>query len=140
MLFWLHWTRREMVAKGQDIPPLKLIFLPILLLAGVAFLQFFVHLILASNDSGGLETSQPITVIIINISSVLLGLTAIFVCIPLALYWFYKYCRAAEVITKGELSFELSYILLIILSFFSCTFVWPGIVQDSFNKIGSKKS
>ena len=134
-LFWLYYTRKEMVAHGQRIPPIWLLLAPFLLLVLIAVLQFLSAFVLNTVNGDTLTASHGVLGTLINVVSLLAALAAVFGFLPIAIYWFYRYCQAIEAVThKGLLAGE-SIALLIILSIFGVGFVWPGIVQNSFNRI-----
>jgi len=128
-IFWLYYTKREMVAKGYKIPPFKLLFLPLLALLAIIPLQF-----LSLMNSAGNSDASGAT-ILITVVSLFLGIIFLIAIIPITLYWYYKYCQAVALVTKDELTFATSYALFIVLSVLSVSFVWPFIVQESFNKV-----
>lgn len=133
-LVWLYKTRKEMVARGQSIPAFWLLFAPILALLGVAILQFMTRFVFSTVEGG--SGGGPL-VTIINILSILLGMLVIFAFIPVAIWWMYKYCKAVEGVTSGQVTFSFAFGLWLLLSFFSVGFVWPALIQDGFNKISS---
>jgi hypothetical protein len=129
-LFWLRATRREMVAQGQQVPSIWLIFAPLLLIIAVGFLQFGAHFALSSS----VDASGNVATKLINILSLLAGVIAIIGVLPVTLWWMYKYCKSVEVVTGGKLTFGLSYGLFLGMAFLGFSFVWPGIIQDGFNR------
>jgi hypothetical protein len=133
-IVWLYKTRNEMVAKGQKIPSFWLLFLPILLLIAVAVLQFIMHFILAGVTPDAPVQEARLGSQIVNIFSVVAGILAILAIIPISLYWTYKYCKAVETVTKGNTSVSFAFWLWLLLNIFSVGFIWPGLIQDSFNK------
>lgn len=135
-LFWLRDTRKELIDAGQKLPPVKLLLLPFLLLPTVALLQFISRFVInTSSSSSDLMTATNSATALLNIASLLVGMLAILVILPLTFYWFYKYCKAAEGASQGQISFAISFILFVALSIFSLSFIWPGIMQSEFNKL-----
>lgn len=132
-LYWLYKTRQEMVSKGAKIPSILLIFVPFLAIIAVAILQFLVRA-MAGDASGGVPDTNIVSRLM-NIISILVGMAAIVAMIPLAIYWFYKYCKAVEFVTGGRTSFGFAFWLWLLLSLLSVGFVWPALIQDGFNKI-----
>ena len=126
-LFWLRDTRKELVDHGQTVPPVKVLLVPVLVLIVVALLQFVAHASLQNNAaSKGL-----------NILSVLIGIVTIVAIFPLTAWWYYKYCTAVAVVTRGQTSVALSLGLFILLAFTGFSFAWPGIIQDGFNRLSA---
>lgn len=132
-LYWLYKTRLEMVAKGAKIPPFIIIFAPILGLIAVAILQFLVRMALAGDSSGIPDENAGAR--IINIISLLVGMAAVIAIIPIAIYWFYKYCKGVEYVTNGNTTFSFAFWMWLVLSLFSVSFIWPAFIQDGFNKL-----
>ncbi len=149
-LFWLFWTKQEMVKKGAKIPPFWYIFLPFagLFLAAGAILAAFVT---SSSNAGGSHIVKSA----VGDFSLLLGLAAI-VGIGLGFYWLYKYCVGIGKVTKGRMSASASILLLIGLFIVSnmldyggspehhaagavVSVAWFGIIQYSFNQVGTAK-
>lgn len=126
-LFWLYNTKQELKSKGQSVPPIALLFTPFLLLTIVVLFQLISRFSMAS----GTETASGNTMV--NLLSLLFGLVAPLAILPIFLYWFYKYCKAAEVVTSGRLSFGFSYAMSIVLSLFGVGFIWTLIMQEGFN-------
>jgi hypothetical protein len=67
--------------------------------------------------------------------SIVLGILAVLTIIPVSLYWFYKYSKAVEAVTEGDLTFGMTYGLFLAAAFFSVSFLWPFLVQYNFNKL-----
>lgn len=134
-IFWTYFTKQELVSKGQKVPPFKLLFAPVLGLVLVAIGQLFVHIVL---NAGAADSSSVTTVV--NILGVVVGVLAVIAIFPVTLYWYYMYCKAAEVVTNKELGFGMSYVLFIVLNFFSVGFLWPFIVQYYFNKVADEST
>jgi hypothetical protein len=142
-LFWLADTRREMVARGAKIPNVSLLFLPLLSIVAVTIVQFFLHFVIGPSVSGfdpeavsDYGSNTPIMVV--SVLSITVGVIAFLALIPVALYWFYKYCQGVELVTRKQVSFGLSYGLWLLLAVTSLSFIWPGIIQDGFNKVTTK--
>lgn len=126
-LLWLYETKEEMNAKGNDVPPIKLLLAPILAFVGVAVLQFIFRFVSAQTANGGGN-------VVINLLSLLVGVVAVVVILPLAIYWYYKYCVAVENVTNKELTWGASLAILAAFTFFGVSFIWPFVVQYFFNK------
>jgi len=132
-IYWLITTRREMVQKGETIPSVWLVFAPLLGLLLSALLQIVTRIIFTDTTTNGIASSG--TVNTINILSLLLSLIAIIASIPLWIYWTYKYSKAVEHVTNGQTSFNTAFWLALVLGFFGVSFIWPGLIQDGFNKV-----
>ncbi|HEY1063771.1 MAG TPA: DUF4234 domain-containing protein [Candidatus Saccharimonadales bacterium] len=126
-IFWLYFTNKEMREKDQDVAPFKLLFAPLLLMLGLGILQVITLVIMDGDSSTAL-----------NILTIIGGILAIVAALPIMLYWFYKYCKAAEGATEGELSFGLSYAMVIVLAFVNLSILWPFLVQYYFNKLSEE--
>lgn len=131
-LVWLYKTRQEMVARGQKIPSFWLLFAPLVILLAVALMMFMSRFVLAGSSPEAGEGNAVIG--LINALSVLLGVIALLVSIPITILWMYKYSQAVEAVTKGQTSLGFCFGLWLLLSFFSVSFIWPALIQDSFNK------
>lgn len=130
-IYWLVVTRREMVKNGQNIPSLFIIFAPLLLLVLVALLEIINGFVFSKTDSYGASGGSSV----IDVLAIILGILAFVGIFPACLFWYYKYCKAAEQLSNGEISFSYSYGLFILTSVFSVYFIWPGIMQEGFNKL-----
>jgi uncharacterized membrane protein YidH (DUF202 family) len=134
-IYWAFSTRDELVKKRQDVPSPWIVLLPLLGLLVVAALEMFVHFVISGSPyepSSPLETS-------VNIISVLVGIVSILGTIPLSIYWLWKYCQAAEKVTKGELTTGFNFALALLLSIFGVGMLWPPIVQYQYNKMPRHK-
>lgn len=127
-LFWLYKTHKELKAKGQALPSIWLLIAPYILLFALTILLFIV-LIAASAGNATDSTAGAVSILFI-LPIILVSLAAI----PIALYWFYMYCKAVEVVTKGKLGLALNYIMFLVLNIIGFGFLWPALVQDAYNK------
>jgi hypothetical protein len=128
-IFWLYNTKKELVASGGHIPAFKWLLAPYI--AMLLILIFgLVTLGLGSDASSDSVNGLLWFVLIIPIS------VTVLIYYGVALWWFVHYCKAAEQVTKGEMSFKLSYVLAIVLSLINLGFIWPFIMQNSYNKVG----
>lgn len=131
-LYWLYKTRQELVAAGQkEVLPFKILFVPLLAFVVIAIVQVLTHFVFSVSDSA---------LSLVIISSVVLGFIAFFALLPVWVYWHYKYCQAIEQVTGGNMTFGLSFGMLLLLTFFSVGFAWPFIIQDAFNKVASQET
>jgi hypothetical protein len=126
-LYWLYATRKEMVNRGAKIPHLVLLLIPLSGLLGVAVAEWFVLSTLGQVPAHGANRAA--------VTAVLLGVLAAAVLYPLTAYWFYKYCRGVEKVTKKHMTFGVAYGLWAVLSLFFVGFIWPALVQESFNQV-----
>jgi len=122
-IYWLIMTRREMVQKGETIPSVWLLFAPLLGLLSVVIF----YLTLALGGRGTLESFDTVATILMFIS--------VFSLFPVWIYWTYKYSKAVEHVTNGQTSFNTSFWLAMLLYIFGLNFLWPGLIQDGFNKV-----
>lgn len=129
-LLWIYFTNKELRSKGMKVLPVMWLFLPFLLLVGIALLQFLVRF--AFNQAGN---DPNIGGTLVNLLSIVLGIIAILAVIPVALYWFYRYCQGLEQVTNKEISLGFSLGLLAIFAFFGVTFLWPFIIQYRLNEL-----
>jgi hypothetical protein len=136
-LVWLYKTREEMVAKGQKIPSFWLLFSPLLLLLVVAMAQFIIHFVLrGATPDAPVAAARDISTVS-NILSSLLGVIVLVAFLPVTIYWNYKYCKAVEAVTGGRTSFGFAFGMWFLLALFNLSFIWPGIIQDGFNKLAT---
>jgi hypothetical protein len=126
-IYWLITTRRELVQRGAQIPTLWLIFAPLLGLILVIFLQFGLRFALGGNNDSTLTS-------IANILSVLIGIISIIGLVPAFIYWFYKYSKGVEMVTRDQTSFNFCFWWGFVMSIVGLDFVWTGIIQNRFNK------
>jgi hypothetical protein len=129
-IYWIWATRKELVARGAKIPPFWWLFLPLIAMFGIVLVQFGLRYALAAGGDSPAGT-------IINALSIGIGVLLLFLMIPLAYYWAYRYCQAVDWITKGKLNTGQAFALLIVTNIFSVGFVWPGIVQSHFNDLNT---
>jgi preprotein translocase subunit SecG len=136
-LYWLYQTRKELVARGARIPRAIWLLAPAVGITLVALMQFVMRFVLDASinatTSGDMFEPNGFKMAV-NIISIIFGVIFILGIIPYTLYWFYKYCQGVELATKGKTSFALSFGSWVALSAISLFFIWPGIMQDSFNK------
>lgn len=130
-LVWLYKTRNEMAAKGQKVPSFWLLLAPFLMFILMFLLNFIIHFVSAQN---GADDVQNPGLGLVNILTILIVTLAVFGSIPLIVYWFYAYCKAVEGVTGGQTNFGFSFGLWFVLNLFNLGFVWPGLIQDGFNK------
>lgn len=115
-IYWTYKTRQELVGQKQDVPPFKLLMAPILAILAVGLVTLIVHLATNQSDSGGSN-------VVVNVLAVIVGILAVLTIIPISLYWFYKYCKAVEGVTEGDLTFGMSYALFIVGAIFNVSFL-----------------
>jgi hypothetical protein len=132
-LYWLIATRRELITRGGKIPSIYLLFSPFILLLGVAILQLIALLVLSTHMSAD-TISTPTGSGLFEALTIGLGVLIAITAIPITIYWIYRYCQAAEAVTKGRVSAGLSFTICIILNMAGLGFVWQAVLQDSYNK------
>lgn len=121
-LVWLYKTRKELLSVNDDknaIPSFWLLFLPCL-----AFFILFIPLIAVSPDD-----MSDAAAAFLGIFTILLAVGTI----ALNLWWYYRYCQILTKVTKG-MDVTTSYVLFIVLNFFSVGFVWIMLAQNDINK------
>lgn len=127
ILFWLNSTRKELIARGAThIPGIWMLVVPVIFVIGA--LIVFLTTAIRGFNSPELNT-------MIWFTSIGLYMFFVIVWITVWIYWIYKYSQAVDYVTKGQTAFTLSFWLgtaLLILGYFP---VWPGIIQDGFNKL-----
>jgi hypothetical protein len=135
-LYWLYKTREELVAKGAQIPRFIILLLPTILLLAAALVSMIILLATATPTTvNGTATFESDNTPAASIPFfIIMGLGAL-AYIPITLWWLYRYSQGVELATKGEVSKGLSFFMAIVLGVFSVSFVWPGFIQDAFNKV-----
>lgn len=127
-IYWAFSTRNELVKKNLDVPSPLIILAPLLALLAIAAIAIPVHL---SNSTGN-------TVTLVNVLSVLFGVVAVLALIPVAVYWVWRYSKAVEKLTKGDLTAEISMVIAILSSLVGLSIVWPIVVQYYYNQTSTK--
>jgi hypothetical protein len=132
-LYWLISTRKELIQRGAHIPPVILLIAPYIFMAVIAMVQLVVTIMFALNSpADGTPTSLgPPGFEALTIWLAVLAFIAV---IPISLYWMYRYCQAADQVTKGRVTVSFSYPLSIVLAIFSVSFVWSAIMQNAYNQ------
>lgn len=130
-IYWTYQTRQELVSQGQNVPRFIILMAPLLAILGMTLLLVINAFVFSQTDGGN-------GLVLFNALSFLIGIVAFVAAIPITFWWFYKYCKAAEQVTAGKLTFDLSYVLFIVTAFFGVTYVWPFIVQYNFNEVVGK--
>ena len=151
-LYWLAKTRGELVKKTkQSIPSIIWVAIPYLLVVA-SVVGLIVAAVIAEIDrddkildcqarildsarycedyvgEADLGTLGTISIIGIYASFILV--------IPLLSWWYWKYSKAVEIVTKEKLSFPVAMIVILAVpDIFDML-----IIQDSFNKIGAKEA
>lgn len=131
-LYWLKKTRDELVARGADIP--KFWILIALALANViAFAAFFAALVIMGiqEETGTATSLSPFLVF----GGLLLMFIIYAITTAIGIYWLYRYSQGVDKVTHGQTSFGLTFGLGLAFAFFGLWFIWPGIIQDGFNKV-----
>ncbi|HEV7454611.1 MAG TPA: DUF4234 domain-containing protein [Candidatus Saccharimonadales bacterium] len=122
-IYWLYITRKELVSRNGDdrsIPRVTILFLPTLLLVGVAMLMFLLSF------SGTSST-------IVTALSVLVGSACVLGMLVIPLWWMWKYCQVVIAVTHDSTQLYVLYVVIAWL--FGLLPVWMLIVQLSLNKV-----
>jgi hypothetical protein len=127
-IYWLFSTRDELVKKRQHLSSPWVFFVPLLGLIGIALIQILVHALSVGGPSNATATTT------VNILSALAGVACV-VAIPFSIRWIWRYCKAVENITKGDLTAGFSFALAVLLTALGAGVLWPPIVQYQLNKI-----
>jgi hypothetical protein len=135
-IYWLYKTRQEMVLKGQKVPRVILLFVPLFMILLSLIIQTVALQIFTGSTQDTSESLSasgvPAVFNYISVPLFIVGMIAFFV---YPFFWFYSYSKAVSAVTYGATSTSLSYLMWVLLNFFTLTFVWPGIIQDGFNNI-----
>jgi hypothetical protein len=130
-------TRKEMVQRGAKIPSMWVIFTPLLLVAAVLIADII--LLSLVNHRGFSDNPQPSGPLgAFSAALPIVSVIGFLMLIPASIYWIYKYCKGVEFVTGGKTSFSYGFGLFLLTSLFSVNFVWPGIIQEGFNRIVSE--
>lgn len=126
-LYWLFLTQKEMSSKGYRVPSVFILLAPYLTLVAIMLLNVGNNFVFSSVDGGGGSN-------VLSLISLIIGLIAFIALIPVALFWYYRYCKAIELVTDGTFPFDMSYLSIILLSIFGVGFLWPFFVQYYLNR------
>lgn len=154
-LYWLAKTRAELIAKTKlKIPSIVFLLIPyILVIVSVSMI------VVSAASTTPIDDPSPRTVctsttMSVNrercyepasssgdlgavgaIGMILMYVSLIFI-FPLMGWWYWQYAKAVELVTHEKLSFPIAMlIMLAVPDIFDIL-----IIQDSFNKLGSKKT
>jgi hypothetical protein len=130
-IYWICSTRNELVKKHQNVPSPLWIITPLLGLVLVAFVQIISHILLVNTG----PNNPNALVGALNVFSATVGFICILAVIPYSIFWLWKYCEAVEAVTKGKMTTGFNFAICLLMSIFGIGFLWPPIVQDSFNKV-----
>lgn len=106
ILYWLYAVAQDMKRRSVKVPNFLLLVGPVLALLALAVLQFIVT---AAQAGEGAVTAS-------NVVSLLLGVVAVLAIIILPLIYYYRFCKAAETATSGQVSGGLTFILMVVLA------------------------
>lgn len=125
-LYWLASTRKELIEKTKiKIPSIWLMLAPVIimfgLIAAAVALQIHDNSISPVSSNNQLSSSVALLIGLVYIMSFL-------VILPVTFYWLWRYCKAVEKFTKGDLSYVLSFVLLWLLGM-----IGAAILQDKYN-------
>lgn len=136
-IYWLYATRKELLQasgnKKDSIPPVFLLFLPFILLIGLAFAA----LIATDPTTGSTASTQDSSLVAGIVTGIIVAGFFIGGVLLLPLWWFWKYCKvAAQVIKdKGGMDFTQLYVLYVAIVWLcGIVPVWMLIAQLDFNK------
>jgi hypothetical protein len=105
-LYWLYAVARDLKQRSIKAPSFLLLIGPML--------GFIPIILLATAANGGQagDSAQTAT----NIVILLLGIVMVPLIIILPLIYYYKFCKAAETATSGQISGGLTFILMVVLA------------------------
>jgi hypothetical protein len=129
-LYWLANVRKELVKADQKVPSIDWLLLPLLIVivAIVAAVIFAPdHPQVIGQDTGGARVFEAILNIVLNL--MLLGF------IPLYVWWYWRFAKALEHVTRGKIRAVLTTIVL-----WAAGPAGAGIVQDQINQLETKKA
>lgn len=135
--YWLYDTRRELTAKGLNVPPFLWLGLPYTLSIGGIIIALIINVIgVVTSDGFPIDGAVEHFMNFIAVEIIITGMLAVMI----GAFWLYKYLQAAKIATDGQVNVAVSYILLIVLILFSSWCLWPAIIQDAFNNHGDDKA
>lgn len=123
ILYWLYAVRKELIAKTgnpKDIPYVRILFAPLLLLIPAAIL-----LMMGNNNTA------------LSILGVVLGLASILGVIVVDIFWVYRFCQVTGRVThktEGTMLFWL----WIVCNLFSIGPVAILIIQNDLNSVSGQ--
>jgi carbon starvation protein CstA len=137
-VYWLYNTRKELLARVTEkdsIPPLVVLLLPFLLVV----VLLVVGLLTGSqgDDSGVADGPLGVSGVI---SIALIGIFMVGAVVALPLWWFWKYCKTAAIVTKGYGGMDQTqlYILFVAIVWLCGLLpVWMLITQLDYNKVAA---
>lgn len=125
ILYWLYATTTEMKHKGQKIPSVWWLLIPIP--------TSIVHILLTSLISLFLDEASGAYHLINFVLFPIIGILVVFGIVPLIMWWMWKYCTAVQTVTNGRLTRSSSFTAFCLLFIFGAGFLWPMIMQNYFN-------
>lgn len=127
-IFWLYYTKQELVQRGQKIPSMWMLFLP-----SLTIIMLFIIAAIGGTFSThyGTTASNSSTFGVLMLVVLPLYVFAMFY----PLFWYYQYCKAASVVTGNRAKLDNSYALYVVTWFFGLTLpLWVGYLQSEYNK------
>ncbi len=121
VLYWLYAVAQDMKRRSIKVPNFLLLIGPVLGLFVVAIVSMLAQV---GQASDGAQTATNIVVL-------LLGIVMVPLIVILPLVYYYKFCKAAETATGGQVSGGLSFILMVVLSP-----VAVYLIQEKLNLVG----
>lgn len=106
IIYWLYVVARDMKRQSVKVPNFLLLIGPVLAFLALALLQFILR---AAQAGEGTQAAS-------NIITLLVGMVTVLAIIILPLIYYYRFCRAAETATGGQVSGGLTFILMLVLA------------------------
>lgn len=121
-LFWLVSVKKELNAKTRvHTPTLWLLFAPLILMLIALIVVVAAAASTSSSQSAAANAGASIAVVLVY-------LFAFLVIIPVTFYWFFKFSKAVNEYTNGEINTAVAFLLLWLLRF-----IGLAVIQDKFN-------
>ncbi len=131
-LYWLYKTKKVLNERTKvHVPTIWLLFAPFLLIIALMIIAFSVGLAnshTANSTLGSQTVSSSGSALGATAIILVLELVAIVIIIPVTFYWYFKYSKAINEYTNGDLNTGVTFLLLWLLHF-----IGVMIVQDKFN-------
>jgi hypothetical protein len=120
-IYWLYKTKKVLNEKtGIHTPSIWLLFGPMLVGFILVILAFVLNVATGNGNNGAHAAGTAIII--------LLDLIAFVAIIPITFYWYFKFSKAVNEYTRGDLNTGVTFLLLWLLHF-----IGVMIVQDKFN-------
>lgn len=123
-LFWLFKVKKDLnKLTDVHVPTMWLLFGPVLLLILGIPISIILGLMSEGSTSTGAHAGAGLATLVISFVGMLL-------IVPTTFYWMFKFSKAVNHYTRGELNTAITFILLWVLRF-----IGMAIVQDKFNEM-----